>query len=114
MRPAPGPSRPPGPRRRHLRRDGASAPGICTTTRRRRRPATRPDRPGGRMGIGLLTALDEAPSVAAYARRTPRSAAEFARACRLLPGGVGTPIHYKLPHPLFIARARGSRMWDVD
>lgn len=44
-----------------------------------------------------------------------RSAALFDRARQLIPGGVGSNdralVH---PHPIFIERGEGSRIWDVD
>ncbi len=49
-----------------------------------------------------------------FQRRTPRCAAEFKRAGRMIPGGVGSAIQYKLPHPLYIADSRGSKVWDLD
>ena len=45
------------------------------------------------------------------------SAAAYARACRVLPGGVNSPVRafraVGVP-PVFAARARGSRVWDED
>ena len=41
----------------------------------------------------------------------------FARACRLIPGGVNSPVRaFKAVGgtPLFIRKAEGSRIWDVD
>jgi len=56
----------------------------------------------------MTTAVDE------YVRRTPRCAAEFERASRVIPGGVGSAIQYRAPHPLYIGDSRGSRVWDLD
>src|SRR5437773_7088255 len=45
------------------------------------------------------------------------SRALFERARRVLPGGVNSPVRAFRAvggDPLFIARARGSRMWDAD
>jgi len=59
-------------------------------------------------------------------RRYPKSRRLFTDACRRLPGGVSSPVRafrsVGLPrsgqpgsgHPLFIARGKGSRIWDVD
>jgi glutamate-1-semialdehyde 2,1-aminomutase len=59
-------------------------------------------------------------------RRRSRSAKLFADACRRLPGGVSSPVrafrsvgspdsaHPEAGHPLFIARGKGSRIWDAD
>ena len=48
---------------------------------------------------------------------TSRSSRLFARACRVLPGGVDSPVRaFKAVgcEPLFIRRAYGSRLEDVD
>ena len=49
-----------------------------------------------------------------YEERTPGSKALFERACRHIPGGATYSIRYFEPYPLYIRRARGSRVWDVD
>lgn len=49
-----------------------------------------------------------------YAERTPGSAALFAAAHRSLPGGDSRSTLYHPPHPLFMARGAGARVWDVD
>ena len=49
-----------------------------------------------------------------YLKRTPRSATEFERAARLIPGGVGSAIQYRAPYPLYVGDSRGPRVWDVD
>ena len=49
--------------------------------------------------------------------KTLRSKQLFAQAQKLLPGGVNSPVRaYKGVggSPLFIAKAKGSRIWDVD
>src|SRR5713226_2547078 len=49
--------------------------------------------------------------------RTSKSARLFARAQRILPGGVDSPVRaFKAvgASPLFIRRARGARLEDVD
>ncbi len=42
----------------------------------------------------------------------------FAEAQRYIPGGVNSPVRamkgVDMPHPLFIARARGAHLWDAD
>jgi glutamate-1-semialdehyde 2,1-aminomutase len=46
-----------------------------------------------------------------------RSNQLFEQALRLIPGGVNSPVRaFKAVggHPLFIARAQGSKIWDVD
>ena len=58
--------------------------------------------------------------------RYPRSEQLYIDACRRLPGGVNSPVRAfrsvqttdgwpgQVNHPLFIARGKGSRLWDVD
>ncbi|HEY3281094.1 MAG TPA: aspartate aminotransferase family protein, partial [Armatimonadota bacterium] len=46
-----------------------------------------------------------------------RSRALFAEACELIPGGVNSPVRAFRGvggDPLFLARGKGSRVWDVD
>src|SRR5439155_1369122 len=48
---------------------------------------------------------------------TTQSSALFARACRILPGGVDSPVRaFKAvgASPLFIRRAAGARIEDID
>jgi len=49
---------------------------------------------------------------------TDQSKALFARATRVTPGGVNSPVRAMRSvgrdHPVFIARGEGSRIWDVD
>ncbi len=52
--------------------------------------------------------------VAAWAARNPRSGAHSVRARDLLPGGVTHDIRLAEPFPLAVARAAGSRKWDLD
>lgn len=49
-----------------------------------------------------------------YREKTKRSMELFERARRVLPGGVTYAIRYFSPYPLFIEKAKGSRVWDVD
>ena len=49
-----------------------------------------------------------------YAAKTPKSKALYERATKFLPGGVSYSIRYFTPYPLFISRAKGTRIWDVD
>ena len=51
---------------------------------------------------------------AAWASENPRSEALNVRARRLLPGGVAHDVRLAEPFPLAVARAAGSRKWDVD
>jgi len=49
-----------------------------------------------------------------------RSAAAYAEACRYLPGGVNSPVRAfggvrpRIKSPLFIAAAKGSKIYDID
>ncbi len=52
--------------------------------------------------------------LATFRERTPRSAARWAAARRRTPGGVHSNDRAVAPYPLFIARASGARIWDVD
>ena len=50
-------------------------------------------------------------------RNHPRSAALYARACRVLPGGVNSPVRAMRAigrDPLFIDRGAGAEIFDVD
>src|SRR5258706_3413507 len=49
-----------------------------------------------------------------WAIQNPRSEALSVRARRLLPGGVAHDVRLAEPFPLAVARAAGSRKWDVD
>ncbi len=47
-------------------------------------------------------------------RKTPRSQKLFERARRVLPGGVTYHIRWFTPYPVYIERASGPYVWDVD
>lgn len=49
-----------------------------------------------------------------YASKTPRSKTLYERAVKVLPGGVSYGIRYFDPYPFFVARAKGSKLYDVD
>jgi glutamate-1-semialdehyde 2,1-aminomutase len=49
-----------------------------------------------------------------YKQRTRKSHELHENARQLLPLGVTSNFRYYEPYPIFIQRARGSRMWDVD
>ena len=49
-----------------------------------------------------------------YIDRTPSSKKLFERAQEVMPGGVSHRIRYFPPYPIFVQRADGSRIWDVD
>jgi len=56
----------------------------------------------------------ERDAVTEYQRRTPRSAALYQRARAVHPGGDTRTGTYFAPHPLFVERGAGARVWDVD
>ncbi len=49
-----------------------------------------------------------------YEERTPASAACFDAARHSMPGGDSRSTLYHPPHPLYLERGEGSRVWDVD
>jgi glutamate-1-semialdehyde 2,1-aminomutase len=53
-------------------------------------------------------------TAARWAAENPRSAAQHARARRVLPGGVTHDVRLADPFPLTVSRAAGSHKWDAD
>jgi glutamate-1-semialdehyde 2,1-aminomutase len=49
-----------------------------------------------------------------YVSRTSKSKALYERAKKVLPAGVSYAIRYFEPYPFYTAKARGSRVYDVD
>src|SRR5437763_470005 len=49
-----------------------------------------------------------------FATRTPKSKAALQRGKQYFPLGVTSNFRYYPPHPIFVERGRGSRLWDVD
>ena len=49
-----------------------------------------------------------------YVSKTSNSKDLFERAKRVLPGGVSYGIRYFEPYPFYTARAKGSKLYDVD
>ena len=49
-----------------------------------------------------------------FSSKTKKSAELFRRAVGVTPGGVSAGIKFFEPYPVFMDRARGSRVWDVD
>jgi glutamate-1-semialdehyde 2,1-aminomutase len=49
-----------------------------------------------------------------YTARTPRSRALWEEARRVLPGGVSGNAKFFKPHPIYVEKASGSRVVDVD
>jgi glutamate-1-semialdehyde 2,1-aminomutase len=55
-----------------------------------------------------------ADAVSAYRTATPGSAALFEKAAQRLPAGVTSNVKFFAPYPLYLARAEGARVCDVD
>ena len=55
-----------------------------------------------------------ASAVAEYRRVTPGSAALFEKAAERLPAGVTSNVKFFPPYPIYLTRADGARVWDVD
>ncbi len=51
---------------------------------------------------------------ATYRRRTPKSAALYEQARRVLPGGDTRTTTFFAPYPIVVARAEGQYLYDVD
>jgi glutamate-1-semialdehyde 2,1-aminomutase len=49
-----------------------------------------------------------------YVSKTPNSRSLYERAKKVLPGGVSYSIRYFEPYPFYTARAKGSKLYDVD
>jgi glutamate-1-semialdehyde 2,1-aminomutase len=49
-----------------------------------------------------------------YRKQTPKSYAMYEEADKVLPLGVSSNFRTYEPYPVYIARAEGSKMWDVD
>ena len=49
-----------------------------------------------------------------YKAETPRSRAMYEQAEKILPLGVSSNFRTYEPYPIYIQRAEGSKMWDVD
>ena len=49
-----------------------------------------------------------------YIERTPMSRRLYEEARQYLPGGVPGNAGYRTPHPLYVDRAQGPYLWDVD
>jgi glutamate-1-semialdehyde 2,1-aminomutase len=61
--------------------------------------------------------MNERSYYAAHEARSPRSAELYDRACRVIPGGVSSPVRAFRAvggTPLFIARGAGSQVFDAD
>src|SRR5437899_3138376 len=49
-----------------------------------------------------------------YDRQTPKSREQFYAARQFLPGGVSRDTVSRKPHPIYMQRAAGKYVWDVD
>jgi glutamate-1-semialdehyde 2,1-aminomutase len=49
-----------------------------------------------------------------YISKTPKSKALYERAKKVLPAGVSYGIRYFEPYPFYVAKAKGSKLYDVD
>jgi glutamate-1-semialdehyde 2,1-aminomutase len=49
-----------------------------------------------------------------YLERTPLSREAFEQAKRILPGGCTRDVIFYPPYPVYVARGRGCRVWDID
>jgi len=49
-----------------------------------------------------------------YMKRTPTSARLWKEGSKVIPGGVMANIKYFDPYPVFMKRAKGSKIYDVD
>jgi len=47
-------------------------------------------------------------------RKLARSREIYKRVSQLVPGGTHSNIRFLQPHPIWFARAKGSKIWDVD
>ncbi len=52
--------------------------------------------------------------LARYEKLTPGSKALYEEAVRHTPGGIHHNQRYTAPYPVYMTRAKGSRVWDVD
>ncbi len=63
----------------------------------------------------VQTSLFDERSVTAHLQaKTKRSAELFRKAATVTPGGVMAGIKFFEPYPIYMKRARGSHIWDVD
>jgi glutamate-1-semialdehyde 2,1-aminomutase len=60
------------------------------------------------------TQVDGRKALARFEGKTRKSAEMHRRALRVTPGGVMAGIKFFEPYPIFMQRAKGSHVWDVD
>ena len=58
--------------------------------------------------------VGEAEELEKYGNRTPKSLELFEKALAVLPEGIGGSAAPYRPYPFFVAKAKGSKVWDVD
>ena len=58
--------------------------------------------------------IDEEKVIRRFESHTPGSARLFRKAKDVTPGGVMAAIKFFDPYPIYMKRAQGSRIWDVD
>ena len=56
----------------------------------------------------------EADLLRRFQERTPKSAALYQRAARVMPGGDTRTGTFQPPYPLFVSKGQGARIWDAD
>jgi len=49
-----------------------------------------------------------------YLKKTSRSARLWKQACKIQPGGITANIKYFEPYPIFMRKAKGAKIYDVD
>src|SRR4029450_8080537 len=69
-------------------------------------------RPG--RGRKLRRMTTHAEELERYRSQTPKSPESYDRAEKILPLGVSSNFRTYEPYPIYIQRAQGSKMWDVD
>jgi glutamate-1-semialdehyde 2,1-aminomutase len=69
-------------------------------------------KPDGALEMKTITALER--EIEKYESRTAGSKALWEKARSVMPMGTASNSRMYEPYPLFIARAEGSRVWDVD
>ena len=52
--------------------------------------------------------------IAAFEAKTPGSRRLNDRSHQLTPGGISHDSRFTPPYPLYVSRAQGSKIWDVD
>lgn len=52
--------------------------------------------------------------ISTFEQKTPGSKRLNEVACQVTPGGISHDSRYHEPYPLYVTRAKGSKVWDVD